>query len=113
MLTLPKMLPKPLEPTLTYVGFYSYSIYLWHLPWLAVVQTTLGGRAPNVAAFYVGSIAASVLIAKLVELPTLRLRERWIPQPTRDSPAVKNCLERATLRAAAIRHPRVTPSRTF
>jgi peptidoglycan/LPS O-acetylase OafA/YrhL len=79
VLTMPRVLPKPLAPALAYVGFYSYSIYLWHLPWLAVVRATTGGPASAVLAFYAGSIAAGVLMAKLVELPALRLRERWVP----------------------------------
>jgi peptidoglycan/LPS O-acetylase OafA/YrhL len=66
------------------VGFYSYSIYLWHLPLLAVVRNAFGDRAPGVALFYAGSILVGVLMARLVELPALRLRERWFPgQPAR------------------------------
>ncbi len=84
VLTLPRLLPKPLGPALAYVGFYSYSIYLWHLPFLAVVRNAFGDRAPGVALFYAGSIVLGVLVAKLVELPALRLRERWVPgQPAR------------------------------
>jgi len=84
VLTLPRLLPKPLGPALAYVGFYSYSIYLWHLPLLAVVRNGFGDRAPGVALFYAGSIVLGVLVAKLVELPALRLRERWVPgQPAR------------------------------
>jgi peptidoglycan/LPS O-acetylase OafA/YrhL len=81
VLTLPRMLPSPLGPALAYVGFYSYSIYLWHLPFLAVVRNTLGGGAAAAAAFYAGSILAGVVVARLVEIPALRLRERWIPAP--------------------------------
>jgi peptidoglycan/LPS O-acetylase OafA/YrhL len=84
VLTLPRLLPRPLGPALAYVGFYSYSIYLWHLPFLAVVRNAFGDRAPGVALFYAGSIVLGVLVAKLVELPALRLRERWFPgQPVR------------------------------
>jgi len=79
VLTLPRVLPRPLEPALAYVGFYSYSIYLWHLPLLAVVRNALGARPTGVALFYAGSIVAGVVMAKLVEIPALRLRERWVP----------------------------------
>jgi peptidoglycan/LPS O-acetylase OafA/YrhL len=79
VLTMPRVLPGPLGTALAFVGFYSYSIYLWHLPFLAAVRSAFGGRAPAVALFYVGSIALGVLMAKLVELPALRLRERWFP----------------------------------
>jgi peptidoglycan/LPS O-acetylase OafA/YrhL len=79
VLTLPRVLPGPLEPALAFVGFYSYSIYLWHLPFLAVVRNAFGDRAPGVALFYAGSVALGVLMARLVELPLLRLREHWLP----------------------------------
>jgi peptidoglycan/LPS O-acetylase OafA/YrhL len=79
VLTLPRLLPKPLGPALAYVGFYSYSIYLWHLPFLAVVRSGLGEGAMAAAVFYAGSIVAGVVMARLVEIPALRLRERWIP----------------------------------
>jgi peptidoglycan/LPS O-acetylase OafA/YrhL len=81
VLTLPRVLPGPLEPALAFVGFYSYSIYLWHLPFLAVVRNAFGDRAPGVAFFYAGSVALGELMARLVELPVLRLRERWLPAP--------------------------------
>jgi peptidoglycan/LPS O-acetylase OafA/YrhL len=80
-LTLPRLLPRPLGPALAYVGFYSYSIYLWHLPFLAVVRNTLPEGPAAAAVFYVGSIVAGVVMARLVEIPALRLRERWIPAP--------------------------------
>ena len=78
-LTLPRMLPNPLGPVLARLGFYSYSIYLWHLPLLAVVRNGVGEGALAAAAFYVGSIVAGVAMARLVEIPALRLRERLIP----------------------------------
>jgi peptidoglycan/LPS O-acetylase OafA/YrhL len=81
VLTLPSVLSKPLDPALAYVGFYSYSIYLWHLPLLAVVRAAFGDLAAGVAVFYAGSIVIGVVMAKLVEIPALRLRERWVPAP--------------------------------
>jgi peptidoglycan/LPS O-acetylase OafA/YrhL len=81
-LTLPRLLPRPLGPALAYVGFYSYSIYLWHLPFLAVVRNTLHEGPAAAAVFYAGSIVTGVVMARLVEIPALRLRERWIPAPT-------------------------------
>jgi peptidoglycan/LPS O-acetylase OafA/YrhL len=85
VLTLPRVLPRPLEPALASVGFYSYSIYLWHLPFLAVVRSAFGDRAVGVAVFYAGSIVAGVVMARLVEIPALRLRERWVPAPAASS----------------------------
>ncbi len=79
VLTLPRELPTPLAPVLAYVGFYSYSIYLWHAPFLALLLSTVGSRLLAAPLFYLGSIGIGVVMAKLVELPALRLREHWFP----------------------------------
>jgi len=65
------------------IGVYSYSIYLYHLP-LATLLTALGERYPGTTSWLVipylaGSILIGVGMAKLVEFPILRLRERWLP----------------------------------
>jgi peptidoglycan/LPS O-acetylase OafA/YrhL len=58
------------------IGFYSYSIYLWHRL-LAFVFSPKSGSA---AAFwiYMGlAIMVGISMSKLVEMPVLRLREKW------------------------------------
>ena len=80
------------------IGAYSYSIYLWHLV-VASLGLTLIRRAysqvhatlseglvaqplnPLVefAAYVVASIAVGIVMAKLVEMPVLRLRDRYFP----------------------------------
>jgi peptidoglycan/LPS O-acetylase OafA/YrhL len=69
----------PLTPTLAYVGFYSYSIYLWHFPVLALVLQAVPTRPYDRIVFLVASIVVGVAVAKAVELPVLRLRERLVP----------------------------------
>ena len=65
------------------IGFYSYSIYLWHF--LAVdVCFLLLGEAPipfaaRVPLYMLFAIGLGVTMARLVEVPMLRLRERWFP----------------------------------
>ncbi len=69
-----------------YIGSHSYSIYLWHyavvhwfmmpldswnVPWLVYTP-----------AYVALSIIAGILLAKLVEFPVLRLRDRWFPSLT-------------------------------
>jgi peptidoglycan/LPS O-acetylase OafA/YrhL len=64
------------------VGTYSYSIYLWHMAFNYFADPYLEGAlswqvrtAMHVAAAFVLGIS----MAKLVELPTLRLRDRLYP----------------------------------
>jgi peptidoglycan/LPS O-acetylase OafA/YrhL len=69
------------------VGEYSYSIYLWHWPVMIITGSALRhllGRetAPPTlcyAVYAVGSVVIGVTMAKLVEVPVLRLRDRWFP----------------------------------
>jgi peptidoglycan/LPS O-acetylase OafA/YrhL len=64
------------------VGTYSYSIYLWHMAFSRFAVPRLEGatswQTRNVL-HVVAALAIGVLMAKLVELPTLRLRDRWYP----------------------------------
>ena len=69
---------------LAYVGRYSYSIYLWHIPWLIFL---LGGgviRRPYIgfAVYFIGSLALGIGMSILVEIPSIRLRNRLFPAST-------------------------------
>jgi peptidoglycan/LPS O-acetylase OafA/YrhL len=78
-LTSERALVGPLTSPLAWIGFYSYSIYLWHLPVLALAQHWLGGRPLEWVVYYAASLIVGVGMASLVELPALRLRECWLP----------------------------------
>ncbi len=57
------------------IGFYSYSIYLWHRL-LAFVFST----HPSTVAFWlyvVLAVGTGILMSKLIEIPAMRLREKW------------------------------------
>ncbi len=71
---------------LAFVGLYSYSIYLWHFPTLFQLLPRfykyLGLPVSSVltfAVFAVASCAVGIGMAKLVEFPVLRLRDRLFP----------------------------------
>jgi peptidoglycan/LPS O-acetylase OafA/YrhL len=63
------------------IGFYSYSIYLWHID----VRHTALAHVPMthywrlLAAYTVGSIALGIFMARVVEIPVLFLRDRFFP----------------------------------
>jgi peptidoglycan/LPS O-acetylase OafA/YrhL len=69
------------------MGVYSYTIYLWHVP-LAMVFTALAVRLNMVnqyalhLVYLAASIAAGVTASKLVEIPVLKMRERFFPSQT-------------------------------
>lgn len=70
----------------SYVGQHSYSIYLWHSPFLTyvplVLQRYLGVRLPfpvMAVILVTGSCASGILFARLIEFPVLRFRDRFFP----------------------------------
>jgi len=76
---------RPVRRALATVGFYSYSIYLWHLAaqdalFAVLLNVRRGVPLPYPVALAVYVAAALLLgtvMAKLVERPFLRLRDRW------------------------------------
>ena len=76
----------PVLAALATLGKYSYSIYLWHLFVLAwgipVIEGTFAvelGAGTRLAMYFVGTFGFGILMAKAVEVPALRLRDRWFP----------------------------------
>jgi peptidoglycan/LPS O-acetylase OafA/YrhL len=74
---------------LAYIGGYSYSIYLWHIPWLMMLTALQLIRIPYVGltAFMLGAIAFGILVSQAVEFPAIRLRDRLFPSDAASRPA--------------------------
>jgi peptidoglycan/LPS O-acetylase OafA/YrhL len=72
-----------LTVTLTTLGSYSYSIYLWHMAiyYWAIPQMREAGLSWQIRTtiFVFGAFVIGIAAAKLVELPTLRFRDRLFP----------------------------------
>jgi peptidoglycan/LPS O-acetylase OafA/YrhL len=80
----------PVARGLARVGEYSYSIYLWHLPvnyWIAPWILKQMGVPVSwflyANTYLFGSIALGILMAKVLEVPMLRLRDRLFPGQVR------------------------------
>jgi peptidoglycan/LPS O-acetylase OafA/YrhL len=69
-----------------YIGSHSYSIYLWHTAVLVfgalLARKILGYELdywPSFACYMSSSILFGIIMAKCVEIPVLRLRDRFFP----------------------------------
>ena len=72
------------------IGVFTYSIYLWHydlgaLPVHNYVLAHLAQKPPELywalgtSVYFATAIAAGILMAKMIELPVIRLRDRLLP----------------------------------
>jgi peptidoglycan/LPS O-acetylase OafA/YrhL len=73
------------------IGRYSYSIYLWHYElgmWLGTKLHYLPHSRPEITwiclmlIYLPGSLIIGVLMSKLVEYPTLKMRDKILPSRT-------------------------------
>jgi peptidoglycan/LPS O-acetylase OafA/YrhL len=73
--------------TIAYVGSHSYSIYLWHLPVLAWLMPLVGRVSHRywiyAVLYIVTALFLGIAMARLVEMPILRLRDRLFPSSAR------------------------------
>ena len=68
----------PIPRALAWIGFYSYSIYLWHAA-IVLLFGHLEQRWYSFVAYLVSTILIGVIMAKLIEVPALKLREKIVP----------------------------------
>jgi len=78
-----------------YFGRHSYSVYLWHFPIKLITHqvfvSILGANAGSMVAgsivefavYLIASFAAGIAMAKIIEFPALRLRERVFSSTSR------------------------------
>ncbi len=85
---------------MAFLGMYSYSIYLWHLP-VSFWTPAIARRAFHVdpspwVSFFLyacASLALGIFMARMVELPALKLRERLFPSAAKARSAAESGLE--------------------
>jgi peptidoglycan/LPS O-acetylase OafA/YrhL len=72
------------------LGSYSYSIYLWHMPFILwgvpLIDAVFGGLLGfgiRAIIYLVGALLLGIFMAKLIEVPALRLRDLWFPPSTK------------------------------
>jgi len=72
------------------LGAYSYSIYLWHVAlkiWgVPLIEQALGTPLTygvKITIYFAGAFLAGIAMAKIVELPALRIRDAWFPSRAR------------------------------
>lgn len=82
----PKSLFRVVGASMAIIGSQSYSIYLWHYPFATFGMSFLRHRGvlPEdgivpLAAYVIGSIALGIAMARLVEIPALKIRDRLFP----------------------------------
>ena len=82
--------PGHLVRFLSWIGYHSYSIYLWHMLVLQImlpISLRIIGFMPSlevVVAIYVfEAIAFGIVAARVIEVPVLRLRDRLWPSRSR------------------------------
>lgn len=69
-----------------WLGKHSYSVYLWHMLVLEVMQHVLGGESPSFETFLIKeflffavSWILGIVLARTIEFPMMRLRDKLFP----------------------------------
>ncbi len=83
-----KIISKPLFESIRKIGYYSYSIYIIHIAIAMAVKKFETYCEMDSHLYFIiyfcGSIIAGILISKLIEIPFLKMRDRFFPKRTAD-----------------------------
>jgi peptidoglycan/LPS O-acetylase OafA/YrhL len=98
-----------LASLVAWIGFYSYSIYIWHMTAIGFVEREFCGRVlawmgsqtplgwlVGMLVTCMGTILAGVVAGKVVEWPVLRLRDRLFPSRSGALPAASASRQEST-----------------
>jgi len=79
-----KVISKPIFTAIHNIGFYSYSIYIIHMTITILVKLLAEKYEINTqikfVIYFSSSIFAGIFISKLIEIPFLKLRDRFYPK---------------------------------
>lgn len=82
-----KIISKPLYNWIGIVGYYSYSIYLFHLLAKNFIADWLVKKLPfelhfriEFVLYFFTSIFLGILVSKIIEIPFLKLRDKYFPR---------------------------------
>lgn len=78
----------PLTRFAAWVGRYSYSIYLWHMFATGLPYFVFGNTFIGLAAYLISAVVLGVTMAKLIEIPCMKLRDRLFPASARTAKQV-------------------------
>ena len=84
------------------IGFYSYSIYLWHTTFLLAFLSRPGPQVLYFWIYIACCVLGGIAMAHLIELPYLAMRERWFPASSAAPLPAAAPAERASLPSVSV-----------
>ncbi|WP_454718805.1 acyltransferase family protein [Caulobacter segnis] len=76
-------IPLGIPKVLSFLGIYSYSMYIWHVAVNHILAKFLGGisQGAALAITYIAIVGGAAFVTILIERPMLALRDRVMPSP--------------------------------